>query len=166
MSSSQDHDFSSTSADASLTTPTQASQLAKGDYILIQNHPCKIIAKNTSKPGKHGHAKISFEATDIFTTKKYTELCPAHHIVQVPTVVRKEYLVVDLTDEGFLSLFDQHNPEATKDDVRAPTMDSELGEKLRKVWEKVNEGEGELCVIVLAAMKQEIVDSVKEVERE
>ncbi len=86
--------------------------------------------------------------------------------MQVPTVVRKEYLVVDLTDEGFLSLFDQHNPEATKDDVRAPTTDSELGEKLRKVWKKVNEGEGELCVIVLAAMKQEIVDSVKEVERE
>ncbi|KAL8861982.1 MAG: hypothetical protein Q9178_001437 [Gyalolechia marmorata] len=162
MSSSQDHDFSSTSADASLTTPTQASQLAKGDYILIQTHPCKIIAKNTSKPGKHGHAKISYLYHFPFLAPPALICLRSYRYLYD----KKEYLVVDLTDEGFLSLFDQHNPEATKDDVRAPITDSELGEKLRKVWKKVNEGEGELCVIVLAAMKQEIVDSVKEVERE
>ncbi|KAL8879671.1 MAG: hypothetical protein Q9192_008184, partial [Flavoplaca navasiana] len=59
MSSTQDHDFTSTSADASLTTPTQASSLAKSDHILMQNQPCKIVSKSTSAPGKHGHAKIS-----------------------------------------------------------------------------------------------------------
>ncbi|KAL8781765.1 MAG: hypothetical protein Q9213_005848 [Squamulea squamosa] len=166
MSLSQDQDFSSTSADASLITPTQASQLAKGDFILITGHPCKIVSKSTSKPGKHGHAKIAVDALDILTGKKYTELCPAHHIVQVPTVVRKEYLVVNLTNEGFLSLFDQHNPVVTKDDVRAPVKDSELGERLRRAWKKVNDSEGEIWVTVLATMEQEIVDSFKEVERE
>ncbi|KAI4271799.1 MAG: hypothetical protein L6R38_006777 [Xanthoria sp. 2 TBL-2021] len=162
MSTTQDHDFFSTSADASLTTPTQASSLAKGDHILIQNQPCKIISKSTSKPGKHGHAKISFEALSLLNQKKYTELCPAHHIVQVPTVTRKEYLVIDLTAEGFLSLFDIHNPDVTKDDIRAPGVETEVGERLKRLWERVMGSEGEMWVVVLGTMGKEIVDAVKE----
>ena len=47
-------------AGASLTYPMQASKLAKGDFIVIKGHPCKITAKHTSKPGKHGHAKVKY----------------------------------------------------------------------------------------------------------
>ncbi|KAL8765070.1 MAG: hypothetical protein Q9209_007731 [Squamulea sp. 1 TL-2023] len=108
----------------------------------------------------------SFETLDILTGKKYNELCPMDHIVQVPTVVRKEYLVGDVTDEGFLSLFDQHNPDVTRDDVRAPVRESELGERVLKMWEKVSDREGQMWVTVLATMGLEIVGGVKEVERE
>ncbi|KAL8881907.1 MAG: hypothetical protein Q9198_000993 [Flavoplaca austrocitrina] len=163
MSSTQDPDFSSTSADASLTTPTQASSLAKGDHILIESQPCKIVSKATSAPGKHGHAKISFVALSLLNGKKYTDICPAHHIVQVPIVTRKEYLVIDITTEGFLSLFDIHNPEVTKDDIRAPGVETEVGQKLSKLWEKATEGgEGEVWVVVLGSMGMEVVDAVKE----
>ncbi|CAO1601800.1 translation initiation factor eIF5A [Xanthoria calcicola] len=168
MSSIQDHDFSSTSADASLTTPTQASTLAKGDHILIQNQPCKISSKSTSKPGKHGHAKISFEALSLLTHKKHTDLCPAHHFLHVPTVTRKDYLVIDLTSDGFLSLFDIHNPEVTKDDIKAPGGETEVGERLRRLWGKVGavEGDGEVWVGVLGVMGWEIVEGVREWGRE
>ncbi len=43
---------------ASETFPSKASALRKGGYILIRNHPCKIVEMSTSKPGKHGHAKV------------------------------------------------------------------------------------------------------------
>ncbi|KAL8964741.1 MAG: hypothetical protein Q9197_006822 [Variospora fuerteventurae] len=163
-----DHDFSSTNAEASFTNPTQASQLAKGDFILIKNHPCKIISKSTSKPGKHGHAKINFEALCLFTAKKYTDLHPAHATVEAPIVVRREYLLLDI-EGGYLSLWDQTAGGALKDDVRMPKTDesgtrmAEMGELLGRVWGK--EGEKDIMVTVLSAMGMEVVDGVKEFER-
>ncbi|KAL9002542.1 MAG: hypothetical protein Q9180_009967, partial [Flavoplaca navasiana] len=81
----------------------------------------------------------------------------------VPIVTRKEYLVIDITAEGFLSLFDINNPDVTKDDIRAPDVETEVGERLRKLWEKVmGGGEGEVWVVVLGTMGKEVVDAVKE----
>ncbi|KAL8725827.1 MAG: hypothetical protein Q9166_007114 [cf. Caloplaca sp. 2 TL-2023] len=155
------HDFTpSSSTNASFTAPTEASQLAKGDYILIKTHPCRIISKSTSKPGKHGHAKISFEAIDTLTGKRHTHLSPAHGTVSVPVVVRKEYLLLDITSDGYLNLFDQHTGQS-KDDVRAPT-EGEVAERLGKLWAK--EGEKGIWVSVLGTMGREIVDGVKDVE--
>ena len=54
---------------ASETFPSKASALRKGGYILIRNHPCKIVEMSTSKPGKHGHAKVKINCyyyVDIF----------------------------------------------------------------------------------------------------
>ncbi|KAL8953338.1 MAG: hypothetical protein Q9222_000800 [Ikaeria aurantiellina] len=153
----EEYDFSSSSADASLTTPTQASQLAKGDFILIKNHPCKITSKHTSSPGKHGHAKISFEALDILTGKKYTDIHPAHATVDAPIVTRKEYLLLDFNHEDdFLSLWD-HLSGQPKDDVRMPA-EGEMREKLTTLY---GEGDDDIWVAVLATMGQEKVDGVK-----
>lgn len=65
-----------------------------------------------------------------------------------------------------MSLFDIHNSEVTKDDIRAPGVETEQGERLRKMWEKVmGGGEGEVWVVILGTMGVEIVDAVKEGER-
>ena len=154
----QDHDFSAPSTtNASLTIPNQASQLSKGDYVLIKGHPCRIASKSTSKPGKHGHAKVSFEAYDIFTHKKYEEMSPAHANVEVPVVVKREYLVLDV-DGGYLSLWDR-DLGATKDDVKVP--EGEVGKRVAEVWKR---GGKDVLVVVVWAMGMEMVDGVKEVE--
>ena len=53
-------------AGASETYPEQCSKMRKGTYVMIKNHPCKVMEMSTSKTGKHGHAKvIIFLAADF-----------------------------------------------------------------------------------------------------
>ena len=78
---------------ASLTYPVQASALRKNGFAMLKGNPCKIVDMSTSKPGKHGHAKILVVGLDLFTGKKYEELSPSGHTMTVPIVNKKEYLV-------------------------------------------------------------------------
>lgn len=89
-----DLEFESADAGASTTYPRQCSALRKGGFVVIKGRPCKIVEMSTSKTGKHGHAKVHLVATDIFTGKKYEDLSPSTHNMDVPVVNRKEYQLV------------------------------------------------------------------------
>lgn len=85
--------FESANAGASATYPVQCSALRKGGYVMIKGRPCKVMEMSTSKTGKHGHAKVHLVALDIFTSKKYEDLCPSTHNIDVPNVTRMDYTV-------------------------------------------------------------------------
>jgi len=140
---------------ASVTYPTQASALRKGGCALLKSRPAKIVEILTSKPGKHGHAKVSIEAVDIFNGKKYQDIAPAHSNMEVPFV--KEYLVLMVSADGFLTLFDEAEGK-TKADVKMPARD--VGEKI----ERLLEAEKEVLVVVLGAMGEEIGVDAKEIK--
>merc|ERR1712159_511174 len=101
-----DPDFEGGSSGASTTYPQQCSALRKNGYVMIKERPCKIVEMSTSKTGKHGHAKVHMVGLDIFTGKKYEDICPSTHNMNVPNVTRKDYQLVDIDDEGFMSLMD------------------------------------------------------------
>merc|ERR1711939_1130864 len=150
--------FESADAGASLTFPMQCSALRKNGFVCIKNRPCKIVDMSTSKTGKHGHAKVRLVAIDLFTGKKLEELCPSTHNMDVPNVTRKEYQLLDVSDDGFLSLMADDGE--TKDDVKVP--DGEVGEKIEKLF---TTEEKDTNVIVLTAMGEQAAIEAKEAPR-
>lgn len=158
MSDAEHETFESAESGASLTYPQQAGTIRKNGYLVINNRPCKVVDVSTSKTGKHGHAKCHFVAIDIFTGKKYEDLTPSSHNCDVPNVSRAEYTLIDINDEGYLSLMEESG--AIRDDMRLPTGTDEA-EKLAELI-KVEFADGkELVVSVLKAMGDEMVNSMK-----
>jgi len=153
-----EHTFESADAGASATFPMQCSALRKNGFVCIKNRPCKIVDMSTSKTGKHGHAKVHLVAIDIFTGKKLEELCPSTHNMDVPNVTRREYQLLDVTDDGFLSLMAEDGN--LKDDVKVP--DGEIGDKINKLFK---EDEKDTNVIVLTSMGEEVAIEAKEAPR-
>merc|ERR1712037_701823 len=93
----------------------------KGSHIMIKGHPCKVAEVSTSKTGRHGHAKAHIVALDIFTSKKYEDLCPSGHNIEVPFVKRTEFQLLNAdADTGEVSLLLEDG--GTKDDLNLPTF--------------------------------------------
>ncbi|KXX82153.1 Eukaryotic translation initiation factor 5A-1 [Madurella mycetomatis] len=152
------HDFEHEGAGesgASATFPMQCSALRKNGFVVIKGRPCKIVDMSTSKTGKHGHAKVHLVALDIFTGKKLEDLCPSTHNMEVPVVKRSEYTLIDISDDGFLSLMTSDGD--TKDDVKLPEGD--VGTKINKLFK---EEEKETLVTVQTAMGEEAAIDAKE----
>nr|ABW78939.1 translation initiation factor 5A [Dendrocalamus sinicus] len=116
MSDSEEHHFESKAdAGASKTYPQQAGTIRKNGHIVIKNRPCKVVEVSTSKTGKHGHAKCHFVAIDIFNGKKLEDIVPSSHNCDVPHVSRTDYQLIDISENGFVSLLTENGN--TKDDL-------------------------------------------------
>jgi len=146
MADENEETFESASSGASNTYPQQCSALRKNGYVVIKNRPCKIVEMSTSKTGKHGHAKVHLVAIDVFTGKKYEDICPSTHNMNVPNVGRKDYQLVDI-DDDFLSLMDDAGNQ--KDDLKIP--DDDVGKQIKEYF---NKGE-DIFVTVMTAMGEE-----------
>ncbi|XP_067107701.1 eukaryotic translation initiation factor 5A-1 [Osmerus mordax] len=147
-----DLDFSTAESGASATFPLQCSSLRKNGFVVLKGRPCKIVEMSTSKTGKHGHAKVNLVGIDIFTNKKYEDMCPSTHNMDVPNVKRVELLLVNIT-EKYMSLMADNGD--VREDLRIP--DGDLGKEIEA---KFKEGD-ELLVSVLSAMGEECAVAVK-----
>lgn len=105
MESHDDHEYATASAGASKTYPLQCSALRKNGFVMIKGRPCKVVEMSTSKTGKHGHAKVHLVGLDIFTNKKYEDLCPSTHNIDVPNVTRNDFQVRELQKSTLMSAY-------------------------------------------------------------
>lgn len=96
--------FESVSCPASLTINVQAGDLQKGSFVVLKGHPCKIVEASSTQLGKHGHARTSLTALDIFTKEKVEESAPTDHTMQAPVVKVLNYTLIDISADGQLSL--------------------------------------------------------------
>ena len=147
-------DFEATEKTGSDTFPMQCSALRKNGFVVLKGFPCKIVDMSTSKTGKHGHAKVHIVGLDIFTGKKYEDLCPSTHNMEVPVVKRQEYTLIDITDDGYVSLMLDTD---TRDDLTLPP--GELGDQIKEAF--ANAGDKEIVVTVQTAMGTEGIVSFK-----
>merc|ERR1719401_2879867 len=161
--------FESTDAGAADVYPMQAGEIRKGSHIMIKDHPCKVAEVSTSKTGKHGHAKCHIVGLDIFTGKKYEDLCPTSHNVEVPFVKRTEFQLLTADENsGEVSLLLESGE--TKDDLNLPTFvkvgepTEEDGKVTKEIVDGLAAGKN-VVVIVLDACGEEKIIQTKITER-
>ncbi|KAL2226206.1 UNVERIFIED_CONTAM: Eukaryotic translation initiation factor 5A-2 [Sesamum indicum] len=156
MSDEEHHFESKADAGASKTYPQQAGTIRKNGYIVIKGRPCKVVEVSTSKTGKHGHAKCHFVGIDIFTAKKLEDIVPSSHNCDVPHVNRTDYQLIDISEDGFVSLLTDNGN--TKDDLRLPTDENLLSQ----IKDGFAEGK-DLVVSVMSAMGEEQICALKDI---
>jgi len=157
--SDHDHEtFENADAGASHTFPQQAGTIRKNGFMVFKGRPCKVIDVSTSKTGKHGHAKCNFVGVDIFTGKKYEEMTPSSHNMDVPNISRTEYTLLDVNEEGFVSLMAENGD--TREDLSLPKGTDDSEKLAASIKEQFANGQ-ELVVTVLKAMGEEMINSVK-----
>ncbi|KAL6078373.1 Eukaryotic translation initiation factor 5A-1 [Balamuthia mandrillaris] len=138
----------------SLSYPDKMNNVKKGGFILINGHPCKVVEINKSKPGKHGHAKAHIVGIDLFTGKKREMLSSGD--VEVPRVDKDEFLLVDVKEDGAISLLTASG--ALRSDLDLPK--GELGETIRERFEEEG-AESSIYLTVLRSMGKEQVISMR-----
>jgi translation initiation factor 5A len=154
MSSDEEHEtFEQSASGASMSFPMQCSALRKNGHVLLKGRPCKVVEMSTSKTGKHGHAKVHLVGIDIFTGKKYDDISPSTHSMEVPNVFRNEYQLIDI-DDGFLNLM-LPNGE-TKNDIKLP--DNEVGVQINENFKNGKD----LLIAIVSSMGEEHAMSFKE----
>ncbi|XP_013416333.1 eukaryotic translation initiation factor 5A-1-like [Lingula anatina] len=152
-----DEEFHQAGSGASQTFPMQCSALRKNGHVMLKGKPCKIVDMSTSKTGKHGHAKVHLVGLDIFTGKKYEDICPSTHNMEVPNVSRKDYQLVDVTDDGFLSLMEDDGN--TRDDLKLPENDANLATEISEKWK--NADEETFMITILSSMGTDMPVAIK-----
>ncbi|XP_032887620.1 eukaryotic translation initiation factor 5A-2 [Amblyraja radiata] len=145
-------DFTTGDAGASSTFPMQCSALRKNGYVVLRGRPCRIVEMSTSKTGKHGHAKVHMVGLDIFTSRKYEDICPSTHNVDVPTVKRNDYQLIGITD-GYLSLMTDNGE--VREDLKV--AEGDLGKEIQNRYEAGDD----VMITVQHAMNLEAAVAVK-----
>ncbi len=103
-----------------------AKELKVGKYVLVDDIPCKVVNIETSKPGKHGSAKMRITAIGIFNGQKKTLLTPGDADVEVPIIERKNAQILSVSgknaqvmDSQSYEVYDIEIPDEFADAVAA-----------------------------------------------
>ncbi|VAH31014.1 unnamed protein product [Triticum turgidum subsp. durum] len=154
MSDTDEHHFESKAdSGASKTYPQQAGAIRKGGHIVIKARPLR------SPPPRLG-SMVTQSVTLLPLTSlmerslRISFLHPT--TVTVPHVDRQDYQLIDITDDGYVSLLTESGN--TKDDLKLPTDDVLLGQI------KTGFADGkDLILSVMSAMGEEQICAVKEI---
>lgn len=77
----------------------EAKGLKQGKYVIIDDIPCKIVSIDSSRPGKHGAAKMRIVGIGIFNDQKKTLLIPSNTDVEVPIIERKTAQIISVSGD-------------------------------------------------------------------
>lgn len=75
----------------------QMGDLKVGKYVIADDHPCRVVSMDKSKPGKHGAAKINVVCISLFDNSKHTVMKSSDADVEIPIVERKRAQIVSVS---------------------------------------------------------------------
>lgn len=81
------------------TKQESVGNLQKGSYIVIDGTACRVADTQTSRPGKHGHAKVRLQAIGLIDGKKRDVVMPGHDKVEVPIIEKKTAQVLSINNK-------------------------------------------------------------------
>ena len=87
-----------------------ATEMRLGTYLLLDGVAHQVKKMDVSKTGKHGHAKVRFEAVSAFTGKKKVMVIPGHDKFEVPMIDKRNAQVLSVSGNT-ASLMDSENFE-------------------------------------------------------
>jgi translation initiation factor 5A len=87
-----------------------ATEMRVGTFILLDGAAHQVKKMDISKTGKHGHAKVRYEATNIVTGKKKVAVIPGHDRFEVPMINKKIAQVLSISGNS-ASLMDSESFE-------------------------------------------------------
>ncbi len=99
-----EYNFDKGEAGALLIKREEAGSLHKGDFVMVKEHPCKIVNLTTAKVGKHGSCKVILSGVDIFTSRRYDTTFGSSDMIEVPVIDRLEFQLTDIDTEGYVSM--------------------------------------------------------------
>jgi translation initiation factor 5A len=104
------------------TVPKSVGGLQKGNYVVLDGVASIVADTQTSRPGKHGHAKVRIVAVGMLDNKKREIVLPGHDSIDVPIIEKKNAQVLSINgdmanvmDSETFETFDLKIPEDLKD---------------------------------------------------
>ncbi len=82
------------------TTFASVNELKPGKFVMIDGEPCRVVEIESSKPGKHGSAKMRIVGVGIFDSQKRTLFSPSGEDVEVPIIERKRGQILSVSGDS------------------------------------------------------------------
>lgn len=76
-----------------------ATEMKIGTVLMIENSACTVKTMDISKTGKHGHAKVRFEAIGVLDGKKRVVVVPGHERFEVPMIDKKKGQILSVVND-------------------------------------------------------------------
>lgn len=153
-SDNSDYECEAANSGAAHTEQVGVNTIKINSFVMIDDHPCKVIDLQKYKVGKHGHAKAAIKGVDVFTGKALTTHKPTHGMIEIPNVKREILRVLNIED-SYITLQAQNGD--IREDIELPA--NELGEKIKNTFasESVVAGDSEILVTVMEIGKAALI---------
>ena len=111
------------------TKQEDATSVKEGMTVVLDGAACKIVNVSTSRPGKHGHAKVRMEGVGLIDGKKRILVMPGSESVDIPIIEKKTAQVLSVTgksanvmDTESFEMFDLPIPDELMGEVKENTQ--------------------------------------------
>lgn len=74
----------------------EAKHFKKGNYIMVDDIPCRVVDNAKSAPGKHGHLKCKIEAIGLLDGKKRMVMKPGESKIPSPIIDKRAAQVLTI----------------------------------------------------------------------